>query len=173
MDKLLLKIYDEFAAKAQDFVDAGLKPIAFLDLYRGQPIEPTRFEAYALPAIFFDYNIDWTQSENGAGLLTLDAHILIDAGHHTDNLSPNKADGLSIVKYYRYIDYVLRYLESENTSKLKLANENPVETDYYNYHVMQYQAGITQQFVVFPANEGTIEEIRITDKKLKKFIIDD
>lgn len=171
MDKLILKIYSEFEAKKQAFIDNQLTPIKYMDLYRGQPVAPERFEIFALPAIFFNYNIDWTQSEKGSGLLTLDAHVLIDAGHHTDSVSPNKETGLSIVKYYRFIDYVLRYLESENTSKLKLISENPVETDYYNYHIMQYQAVITDTWVKHPMNEGTIEEL-VIDKGKPKFIID-
>lgn len=171
MDKLLLKVYTEFEAKKQFFTDNNLKAIEHLDLYRGQPVAPKRFEIFALPAIFFNYTIDWSESEKGSGKLNLDAHVLIDAGHHTDNHSPNRESGLSIVQYYRMIDYVLRNLESENTSKLKLMSESPVETDYYNYHIMHYQAVITDTWVKHPMNEAIIEKIEINEGQTR-FIVD-
>lgn len=140
MVHLFLKIYEAFEASKTVFEQAGLKPIAHIDKYRGQPLNPAQFEYYDLPALFIDWRITWEKVGKAYdGTVSLDCHLVTDATWDTNNLSTNKEEGLKNVVYHALVRSILDDLESEHTGKLKRIDENPVDTGVVNYQLLRYE----------------------------------
>jgi hypothetical protein len=140
MIELFTKIYETFAEKAQTFTTLGLKPIEFIDRYRGQPLNPEQFEYYPLPAVFIDWKIKWEKAgQVYNGNVELDFHLVVDPTWDTSNVSTNYLEGLKFILYETAVRSVLDNLSCEVTSKLKRIDENPVDTGVVNYHVMRYE----------------------------------
>ncbi len=166
MDKLYIAILEKITANATVFTDQQLPAPRFIDLYRGQPHAPERFEAMFTPCIFIEYEIDWK-----AGELTLNLHVMLDMNHPTSSVSPNRLKGLDIIKFYKVLNTVVENLESENTGKLKRTNERPAETDAANYQIITYNTSISPE----PVIDNTQTEVELLNVEisgeLKKFIV--
>ncbi len=150
-------------------------PPVYIDLYDGQPEMPDQFEGFICPALFFDYSIKWEMSGNyRAGLLQLEAHILTDAMEDTTNTS-GLPDGLKKINYYETCVNVIEGITTKETTKLVLTGENPVITDYFNYHKVLFECKITRlRASARKYADGVIESIPIRGqiKERLKFDID-
>lgn len=129
MNRLFKKIQDVLTSNQQKFEDAAVQPPETLDVYLGQPVAPDDFE-FVNPAIFFDYNIDYSQ-----GLCYIYLHCLQDFGADTENFARHQDDGL---KYIDYLNVIKRCLNKIRPGKpfgvLKLYQDVPVTSEYYYYH---------------------------------------
>lgn len=62
MDKQLnAALRQAFKDAEQEFIDAGVHPVATIEKFRGQPQNPEAFEYYELPAIFVQRSVVWTR----------------------------------------------------------------------------------------------------------------
>lgn len=139
----------------------------FIDLYDGQPEAPDNFE-FTTPALFIDYAVEWER--RGAmriGQLTLDIHALTDPTPETDNL-PEILEGMEKIDYYETISNLLEDLSTSETSPLVLKSERPVNTEYFNYHLLTFTCTISRRRTNI-TSQGTVDEV-ITEQK--KYIID-
>ena len=105
MDNLYLKICERIKEREDLFIKYDLPTVKYIDLYRGQPLAPERFELYDIPAIFLEYNINWEQN-----ILSLNVHVVTDQTHSTSSISPNKLTGLQIFRMYKVIKHLLNDL---------------------------------------------------------------
>ncbi|MCT4640398.1 MAG: hypothetical protein N4A72_22060 [Bacteroidales bacterium] len=158
MDKLYTKIVDTLDENKAFFIKKGCTPIQHIDLYRGQPIAPDRFEIFNLPALFLEYAIDWQRE-----VLTLSVHVLVDPVADSSSISPNRLQAMEIFSLYKLIKHFLNDLSSENTGKLKLTSERPVESDIINYQILEFECTIEREYY-----NTSHEEISIKDVKTRK-----
>lgn len=173
MDLLLQKIYEVVEANNDSiFRHLALEPVRTMDLYRGQPLNPEKFEYFETPALFFDYAItSWEKKGNSyAGNGSIDVHVVVDSPFDgTSNIFTNKAESLRRVFYYKIVRRLLDNLESENTSKLIRRDERPVDTGVIVYHVLPYTFSYYDPEQI---NSNTItignETLEIVGKLVKK-----
>ncbi|WP_303008437.1 hypothetical protein [Coprobacter fastidiosus] len=126
MEELYLKIIELLSENKQLFKDKDLVPPKYIDIYDGQP-ENSEFFFFTLPAIFFDYSIEWesiTSVRQGTALITI--HVLTLPTENTDNNSLNIQKGIKRLQYYKLIADILEGTETSTTSHLKLVKEEPV-----------------------------------------------
>ena len=168
MINLYLKILETLQSEEakKEFADQNLQPIKYIDLYRGQPIRPARFEYFDLPAVFVGYTINWRTQE-----VSLDIHVMLDQNHSTSSISINKLKGLEIMKYYEVIRGLLVDLESEETGKLQLSNEQSIEADVVNYQVITFSCKI-EKVVKKKYVESEIKDINIDKGQIRRFFMD-
>ena len=159
MENLYLKICQRIKERADLFITNNLPPVNYIDLYRGQPLAPERFELYDLPALFLEYNINWESN-----LLTLNVHVVTDQTHSTASISPNRLTGLQIFTLYKVVKQLLNGLSSETTGKLKLTGERPAEADVVNYQILDFTCSIEESELEEKFAQGTIEKLTIKKK---------
>jgi hypothetical protein len=141
MEKFFLSVYDAFDAAKPAFTALGMKPILHIDKYRGQPVDPTQFEYFDLPALFIDWNMKWESAgKKYMGTVNLEFHLLTDATWSTANVSTNRDAGLKSVLYLSLVRNVLDRVRSDNTGPLTRAEDTPIETEVTNYHLLKYTA---------------------------------
>lgn len=140
MQNLFLKLYEAFATAAPDFEAAGLKPIATIDRYRGQPIEPEAFEYFDHPALFVGRQTTWSEEKGGVwvGTPTLEFHLLLDTMGETGSQYTNHEEALGYFKYITQVRKVLDNFRTDFTSKFKRANDNEVDTGVFIYEIIRY-----------------------------------
>ncbi len=155
MDKLYLKILERIDEKQDLFISNNVPVIKYIDLYRGQPLAPERFELFDLPALFLEYSINWETN-----ILSLGVHVVTDQTHSTSSISPNKMSGLEIITLYNVIKEVLKELSSKHTGKLKLVGERPAETDVVNYQILDFTCSIEEVTLEASYQEGIIGTIK-------------
>lgn len=161
MDKLYLKIIEEFENKKNLFIKYNVPHIRYIDLYRGQPLAPERFELYDIPALFLEYGIDWKTN-----ILNLSVHVVCDSNFTTSNISPNKITGLEIFTLYKVVKEILQGLSCEDTGKLELVSERPAEADVVNYQIIDFTTSMKYNKLEDEFKDGRIEQIK-TKKHLK------
>lgn len=159
MENLYLKICSRIEEREDLFTKYNLPPVKYVDLYRGQPLMPERFELYSLPALFLEYNIDWKTK-----LLTLSVHVVTDQTHSTSSISLNKLSGLQIFTLYKVVKQLLNDLSSETTGKLELSNERPAEADVVNYQIIDFTCSIEESELEEKFAQGTIESLNVGKK---------
>lgn len=135
----MLKLYQAFEDSKPDFTAAGLEPVAFIDRFRGQPLNPEQYEYFPLPAIFIGRSIQWVQAGNVYnGALMLDFHLVSEPTWEMSNISTNREEGL---KYYRWVNQVRKVLDkfsSEETANLQRSNDREIDTGVTIYEVIAY-----------------------------------
>lgn len=134
----LLQLYNRLADNSAEFTNAGLEPIAFIDIYRQQPLQPELFEYFPLPAIFVDYTMKGT-GINQARSVTMTLHIVTDELPDASNISSQKADGVKRFMYNLLIQKILEGHKLGATTKLKFSSEDVVDIPVANYHPQSYE----------------------------------
>lgn len=125
----------------QLFTDNNLKPIAHIDRYKGQYLNPELHQAWAVPAIFFKFNLVWEDKGNntqrGSGIL--EVHIELENYHESYMGSPDYDAALTDYKYHELIHSVLQGFNTPDFGPLSRMttdeDENPSNT---NVTVVRY-----------------------------------
>jgi hypothetical protein len=141
MDKqLFLDLYQAFDDNKQEFINAGVPPIAFIDRFRGQPLNPEQFEYYALPAIFIERNITWArEGQVYNGTLNLGFHLVIEPTWDQSNIATNKDAGM---KYFTLLDKVREVLDNFRAgyvSALFRTQDDTIDAGVILYERLGYQ----------------------------------
>lgn len=169
MEHFFISVYDAFDQAKEKFEAIGLKPILHLDKYRGQPLDPTQFEYFELPALFIDWKCKWERvGRVYNGTLYIDFHLLTDATWDTSNISTNRVAGLKSVLYLTLVRSVLDRIKSPNTGPLMRLEDDAIETDVTNYHILKYTAPYYDPITTNPEYiDVLIEKLRL-DGYLKR-----
>lgn len=134
----LLKMYKLFEEKKEKFDKYDLSNNFFIDIYRGQPLEPELYEYFSLPAIFVDHDLQG-QGKGKPRLVTMTLHIVTDEMPDASNISLQQDTGLKRFLYHYIIQELLEGYRLGNTSALKFITENTVDVPVVNYHNQVYQ----------------------------------
>lgn len=75
MTNLYLKIIDELEKNKQVFIQKGMTPPRFIDIWDGQ-LYDENYE-FVYPCIFFDYAANWTYAgKTKTGTATVELHVI-------------------------------------------------------------------------------------------------
>lgn len=169
MDKqLFLDLYEAFENAAPAFNVAGVKPVKFLDRYRGQPLNPEQFEYYDLPAIFIDRSVVWSrEGQVYNGTLQLRFHCVTDPTWDTSNIATNKEAAL---EYFNWLDKVREVLDNFRAcycSSLFRTTDEAIDTGVVLYEVLGYQCEYYGSTKINPTYESAYpESVKITGRNL-------
>ncbi len=122
-------------AVKQLFTDEGLEPVKHIDRYKGQYLNPELHQAWAVPAIFFKFNIVWEPKANNTqrGNGILEAHIELENYHESYMGSSDYEAALTDYKYHQLIHSVLQGFSTADFGALSRIttdeDENPSNTN--------------------------------------------
>ena len=168
---LVKRIYEVFAANAALFTDAGLQPVQTIDLYRGQTVEPDKFEFFPTPAVFIQKHIRWTkEGKRYCGKTMIDFHFVTDLSDGTANFFTNHEAALSATLQGAIIHGILDDLQSEKTSRLVRTEDKDVDTGVVQYTIYGYECTIWDD----ASNGNTVEidgaTVQVMGKQLVKHL---
>lgn len=140
MDKRLFQDIDQaFKDAAEIFEAAGVKPIAFIDRFRGQPLSPEKFEYYDLPALFIQRNIKWERvGRHYNAKAQLRFHLVADPTWDTSSISTNRDEALEYFTLLDQVRNVLDNFKTEYTSTLFRDEDDEMDADVVFYDVLGY-----------------------------------
>ena len=134
----LLQLHNKIEDNRNLFSDAGLAPIAFIDIFRSQPYQPELYEYFPLPALFVDYSMRG-KGISQSRIVTMTLHILTDEMPDASNISEQKQEGLRRFMYNLIIQQLLEGSKLGATTKLKLISEDVIDAPVINYHTQTYE----------------------------------
>lgn len=170
MEELIKALYDEFAAKAAAFTAQGVLPIATIDRYRGQPMNPEQFEYYELPALFIERSIKWERvNKVYNGVMELNFHLVSEPTWEASNIATNAEEGL---KYYRLLAMVRSVLDNfkfKDTSTFERTIDHPIESGVVMYDVIGYYCEYYDQGIIGPVyDEAQGDDLSVQGTFVKK-----
>lgn len=134
----LLALYSLLEGNRQKFVDRQLEPVAFIDIYRSQPLEPELYEYFPLPALFVDFTMQG-QGYNKPRLVNMTLHIVTDAMPDASNISAQRLDGVKRFLYNLTMQELLDNARLGNTGHLRFVSESLIDAPVANYHAQAYE----------------------------------
>lgn len=115
----VIEVFEKPENKAK-FTDQDISPVGYIDLYAGQDLNEENFELFAHPALFIDWDIDYSGDTPRA---TVTFYCCFEQLRDTSNISINKDLGLKFLDYIATIDEVAGTITSEETGVLELVSE--------------------------------------------------
>ncbi len=89
-------------------------------LHETQDYNPQLFEIHLYPAVFVSWNINY---ESSNPIATIVFRLAYEQIRDFSSISANKNEALKFLDFIAITDKVIKTIESKNTSKLMLANE--------------------------------------------------
>ena len=165
MDKAFINaIITAFDDNKENFEDNNLPPVAHIDKYRGQPLNPEAFEAYGLPAVFYELRCEWTKAGRlYQGLITATFHVQQDETWEISNIATNRDEGLKQIDLLNAVRFILDDLRSTNTGKMTRVSDVPVDTGVTTYDQLIYTCTYTPPQVIM----NKFEEVVTPDLKVE------
>ena len=117
--KKAIEVFEKAENKAK-FTDQNISPVSYIDLYAGQDLNEENFELFSQPALFIDWDIDYSGDVPRA---TLTLYCCFEQLRDTSNISLNRELGLKFLDYIDIIDEVATTIETEVSGKLELVSE--------------------------------------------------
>jgi hypothetical protein len=115
----VIAVFETPETKAK-FTDQGISPVGYIDLYAGQDLNEDNFELFSQPALFIDWDVDYSDDIPRA---TVTFYCCFEQLRDTSNISLNKDLGLKFLDYVATIDEIAGAIDSETTGKLEIVNE--------------------------------------------------
>ena len=116
---------------------AGVPACQFMDLYRGQYLNWEAFDAFPVPAVFFEFNISHSSAAQATANITL--HLCYEQAQDSSSISRSKDSALKLFDFVEVTTQLLEGLESQNTGKLELTGEEMVKDDaIVNVYTLSY-----------------------------------
>lgn len=130
------RIYDAITAAIQgnaaQFDLMGVRPPETLDIHLGQELNPEEFE-FALPAMFYDYSIDYT-----AESLYVYLYVIQEFEDDTENFAANRENG---EKFFDFLTALKRCVNGAKATgkafgRLRLYQEQPQQNPDFYCHLI-------------------------------------
>lgn len=136
------------------FESAGVQPVKFVDLYKGQYLDYSKYEITPLPAVFMDWNIIITNPTQNESTAMIMLHLDYEQVSDTSSLSIQRDNALKLFDFIDLVQQVVSTIQVEGSGKLKLRNAEPVQLDNpgqvilltYETAFQVYQNNIHNQF---------------------------
>ncbi len=125
MKALFQKITDTLTGQPAQllFKQFSVKPVRYVDLYKGQYQQWEKFEAHRLPAVLFEWQINHNVNPNtNRSTATLVLHLIYEQIRSSSSLFNNN-DSLAYFDFVTAVNQLVENLEAEHTGKLQLINE--------------------------------------------------
>ena len=117
--KKAIEVFEKPETKTK-FTSQNISPVSYIDLYAGQDLNEENFELFSQPALFIDWDIDYSGDVPRA---TVTFYCCFEQLRDTSNISLNKDLGLKFLDYIDIIDEVAGTIETEISGKLELVSE--------------------------------------------------
>jgi hypothetical protein len=172
MDYIYLPCKDQIKSKSQLFIDNGVKPIAHLDRFKGQYLNPDLHQPYSLPAVFFKFSVTWEDLTNNTqkGIGILEVHVELENYAESADGSPDIEKALLDYETIRVLNAVLHGFKTEQFTALKRRStdedENPTST---NITIVRYAFEVLDESM--EKNRNWLRE-KLDDLELKKLPYD-
>ena len=114
-----IEVFEKPETKAK-FTDQSISPVGYIDLYAGQDQFPENFELFSQPALFIDWDVDYSGDVPRA---TVTFYCCFEQLRDTSNISLNKDLGLKFLDYVDTIDGIVTSIETAVSGKLEMINE--------------------------------------------------
>jgi hypothetical protein len=138
-EQLMLELYQAFEESKEQFIKAGVRPIAFIDRYRGQPLNPEQYEYFDMPAIFIGRSMQWERAGNCYnGIMSLDFHLVTEPMGEASNIAIGKEQALKYYQLVNQVRAVLDHFSSERISEMQRSNDREMDTGVIIYEVLSY-----------------------------------
>lgn len=171
MDKDLYKdLYQAFEDAKADFITAGVPPIAIIDRFRGQPLNPEQYEYYPLPAIFIERSTEWLREGNVYnGITQLGFHLVTEPTWDTSSISTNKDAGLEYFDLVDQVRIVLDGFRKSYISSFFRTKDDPIDTGVVMYERLGYQCIYYANTPLKPnyADSNYGNDVQILGRKVK------
>lgn len=120
---------------------AGIPSLKYIDLYRGQYFNFENYDSFSLPGMLFEFTISYNKTE---GTANINLHLLYEQARDTSSISKSKDKALKLFDFVKVTHELLQELESPNTGKLELINEEMIKDDTaVNVYLLSYQSRYT------------------------------
>lgn len=131
----------EKAETKSKFTNENIPPVSYIDLYAGQDLNEENFELFSQPALFIDWDIDYSGDVPRA---TLTLYCCFEQLRDTSNISLNRELGLKFLDYIDIIDEVATTIETEVSGKLELVSEGFNKMDsIVDIYLLTYECSYT------------------------------
>lgn len=142
MDKgMILALYTHFEAQEADYIADGLKPVKYIDKYKGQPLNPEQFEYYDLPAIFISRKTLWTlEGASYKADVAWAFHIVTEPTWETSNIAANKEDGLEYFDFIEKVRETLDAFKTDYTGTMFRTEDDEMDTGVIVYELLGYKS---------------------------------
>ncbi|MDT8347992.1 MAG: hypothetical protein RQ756_09335 [Flavobacteriaceae bacterium] len=143
----------------QRFIDAGISPVRYIDLYAGQDLDEENFELFAQNTVLVDWEIDYEDPIKA----TINIYACFEQLRDTSNLSLNRSIALKFLDYVALVDSVVCSIESESTGKLEILSEGFNKMDsIVDIYLLTYECGFKPRAVDTGGLEGCVESLNTT-----------
>lgn len=117
--KKAIEVFEKPETKTK-FTTQNISPVSYIDLYAGQDLNEDNFELFSQPALFIDWDVDYSGDVPRA---TVTLYCCFEQLRDTSNISLNKDLGLKFLDYIDIIDEVAGTIETAVSGKLNLVSE--------------------------------------------------
>jgi hypothetical protein len=132
----VIAVFEKPENKAK-FTDQEIPPVEYIDLYAGQDLNEENFELFSRPALFIDWDIDYSGDTARA---TVTFYCCFEQLRDTSNISLNKDLGLKFLDYIAIIDEVAGTIETAVSGKLNLVSEGFNKMDsFVDIYLLTYE----------------------------------
>jgi len=143
MKEIYKKIIDKlFSQQAIDLFDEhNVRPVRYVDLYRGQYLNYENFDVVALPAVLIEWSADLTDVTKNESIITISLHLIYEQVEDTSNLTTHQENALKFFDFIDIVHTLISDIQGDGTGKLKLRRQEPAELDRPGIvHIMHYEA---------------------------------
>jgi hypothetical protein len=136
------------------FETAGVQPVKFVDLYKSQYLDYSKFDITPLPAVFVDWNIIITNPTQNESMAMIMLHLDYEQVSDTSSISLQRDNALKLFDFINLVQQVVSTIQVEGSGKLKLRHIEPVQLDNtgqvilltYETAIQTYQTNVYNQF---------------------------
>ena len=143
---------------------AGVLPCRFVDFYRGQYFQFENFDTFPLPAVLFEFSLNYNSKREGTATITL--HLCYEQPMETSSISKIKENALKFFDFVNTTHNLLDGLESKHTGKLLLNMEEMVKDDtIVNVHLLTFSClytGRNTEKYTYVTGEDLLADGKIT-----------
>jgi hypothetical protein len=167
MKEIYQKIIEKLtsAATVALFQEAGILPVRFVDLYKGQYLDYSKFEITPLPAVYVDWKIIITNPTQNESTAMIMLHLAYETVPDTSSLSLQRNEALKLFDYINLVQQVVATIQVEGIGKLKLRNIEPVQLDNpgqvilltYETAIQLYQSNVINQYELIDTTDAELE----------------
>ncbi len=146
MKALFKKIIETLTGQSAQlaFKNANLKPVKYIDIYKGQYNEWEKFELHVLPAVLMQWQINHNNNPNtNQSTATITLHLIYENIYSSSSVF-NNDKALLHFDFVRVVNELIENLEAENTGKLQLISEESFNPEAIEHAiVLTYQCAYT------------------------------
>ncbi len=152
------------------YFDNNIEPVKYIDIYAGQDYNPQLFEAHLYPALFVTWSINYDSETPVANVII---RLAYEQLRDFSNISANKEEALKFIDFIAITDKIIKTIESKNTSKLLLTNEElNIEETVIDVFTLTYRCNYfgKSKKPIQEFERGQINELQLKKQLLQRML---